>query len=178
MAKKHGQNRIDIMQLFLENPEKILTTQAITETTGINKSVVSRELKVLTQLLQVKKIKAGHYQLVSRELSGKWTKDDNIAVINRLLDFYDSCLPVWCLWLKQYCAKGEFDTAVKMLKSMTDTLDILLHRWAILNKGYDANPEQARQDVKLAKALEPPPEEPEEDNEIRHWDAVNKKFID
>ena len=47
MAKKHGQNRIDIMQLFLENPEKILTTQAITETTGINKSVVSRELKVL-----------------------------------------------------------------------------------------------------------------------------------
>ena len=91
---------------------------------------------------------------------------------------YDRNLPVWSRWLKFYCMKGEFDTAVKMLKSMTDTLDLLLHRWAILNKGYDANPEQARQDVQLAKALQPPPEETEEDNKIRHWDAEKKKIID
>ena len=178
MARQKGQIRIEIMQLFLENPDKILTTREIASETGINKSVVSRELKVLTQLAQINKIKAGQYQLVSRELSRKWTKDDSIDTINRLLDLFDEKLPELHRMLMILAMKGEWDQAFRMLKSMTDTLDILLHRWAIINKGYDSNPEQARQDVLLAKSLESPPEETEEDNEIRHWDAEKKKFIE
>ena len=177
MARQKGEVRIEIMQLFLENPDKVITTQEITAATGINKSVVSRALKVLTELLQIKKIKAGQYQLVSSELSRKWTKDDNKAKINRLLALYDEKLPEWHRMLMFMGMKGEWQQAFRVLKNIVDIGDVLLHRSAILNKGYDANPEQARQDVLLAKALEPP-EETEEDYKIRHWDAVNKKFID
>ena len=58
MARQKGQIRIEIMQFFLENPERILTTGEIAGATGIDKSVVSRELKILTEQLQITKIKA------------------------------------------------------------------------------------------------------------------------
>lgn len=179
MERKHGQNRIEILQCFLENPEKILTTAEITEVTGINKSVVSRELKALTEQMQIQKIKAGQYRLVDVAVSSKWTREDNQKTIDFHLNFYDAYIfPTAHRWIMIAMMKGDFDQAIAILKGLMRTVDILLHRWAIEHQGYDNNPEQARQDVKLAKALEPPPEEDEEDNRIRGWDPVNKKFLD
>ena len=178
MARQRGQNYIEIMQLFLENPEKVFTTQEITGVTGINKSVVSRQLKVLTEQLHVRKIKGGQYQLVDFSLSSERTREDNQKTIDTLLDFYDDKLEGLGRSVLIATMKGEHAVAFKMLKSMTDTVDILLHRWKLEHVGYDNNPEQARQDVKLSKERQSAsePEEPK-DYEIGHWDAVNKKLI-
>lgn len=179
MARQKGQIQLDIMQLFLENPEKVFTTGEITEATGINKSVVSRKLKVLTEQLQIRKIKAGHYQLADFSVSSERSREDNQRTIDMLLSMYDEKLEVLSRSVLLAFMKGEHAKGIAMLRGMTDTVDMLLHRWALVHVGYDANPEQARQDVKLAKERQAAsePEEPE-DYRIRHWDADKKKFID
>ena len=179
MARQKGQIQIEIMQFFLENPEKILTTGEIAEATGINKSVVSRKLKVLTEQLQIRKVKSGHYQLTDFSLSSERSREDNQRTIDKLLDMYDEKLEGLCRSVLLACMKGEHAKGIAMLRGMTDTVDMLLHRWALVHVGYDNNPEQARQDVKLAKARQAAsePEEPK-DYRVRHWDAVNKKFMD
>ena len=50
-----------------------------------------------------------------------------------------------------------------------------MHRKAIISRGYDANPEQARQDVMLKKQVDPPEEE--EPQEVGHWDMEKQKMI-
>ena len=179
MARQKGQIRIEIMQLFLENPDKILTTGEIASETGIHKSVVSRELKVLTEQIQITKLKAGQYQLADFSVSSERSQEDNKETIDRLLNIYDENFPEWSRLVWSAFMKGEFDKGIAMLRNMASSVDTLLSRWAKIHVGYDANPEQARQDVKLAKALAPSePEEEEEDNRVRAWDPVNKKFLD
>ena len=180
MERKHGKNRIEILQCFLENPEKILTTQAITETTKINKSVVSRELKALTEQMQIQKIKAGQYRLVDVAVASKWTREDNQRTIDFLLNFYDAYIfPMGSRQIMIAKMKGDFDQAIAILKGLMRTADIMLHRWAIEHQGYDNNPEQARQDTKLALSQQPTETEDEEDDrQPRAWDPVNKKFLD
>ena len=179
MARQKGQIQIEIMQLFLENPEKIFTTGEIAEATGIHKSVVSRKLKVLTEHMQIRKIKGGHYQLADFSVSSERSREDNQRTIDRLLDLYDEKLEGLCRSVLLACMKGEHAKGIALLRGMTDTVDMLLHRWALVHVGYDNNPEQARQDAKLAKELASAekPEEPE-DYRVRHWDPVNKKFMD
>ena len=179
MARQKGQIQIEIMQLFLENPEKIFTTQEIAEATGINKSSVSRKLKVLTEQLQIRKIKSGQYQLADFSVSSERSREDNQRTIDMLLSMYDEKLEELCRSVLLAFMKGEHAKGIAMLRGMTNTVDLLLHRWALVNVGYDANPEQARQDAKLAKERQAAsePEEPE-DYRVRHWDPVNKKFMD
>lgn len=178
MARQKGQIRIEIMQLFLENPDEILTTGEIASETGIHKSVVSRELKVLTEQLQITKLKAGQYRLADFAVSSERSQEDNKETIDRLLNYFDEKLPEWSCSVRLAFMRGEIDIGIAMMRNMTRSADILLHRWALINKGYDANPEQARQDVKLSKALTPSDPEEEVDNRVRAWDPVNKKFID
>ena len=179
MARQKGEIRIEIMQLFLENPEKILTTGEIAGATGINKSVVSRELKRLTELLQITKIKAGQYRLADFTFSSERSREDNQRTIDALLRMFDEKLEMLGRSVLIAFMKGEHAKGIAMLRGMTSTVDVLLHRWALVNVGYDANPEQARQDAKLAKELQSPsePEEPKY-TKIRAWDPVNEKFLD
>lgn len=179
MAREKGQIRIEIMEFFLENPDKILTTAEIAEATGIHKSVVSRALKILTEQIQIKKIKAGQYQLADFSVTSERSRADNQETIDTLLNIYDEVFPVVSRWVLFAMMKEEHRKAFALMRGLTDSADGLLSRWSKVHVGYDANPEQARQDVKLSKALSSAsePEEPEE-NEIRGWDAVNKKFID
>ena len=179
MARQKGQIRIEIMQFFLENPDKILTTAEITEATGIDKSVVSRALKVLTEQLQIKKIKAGQYQLADFSVTSERSRADNEDTINMLLNIYDEVFPVVSGWVLLAMMKEDHRKAFALMAGVTDSADRLLSRWSKVHVGYDANPEQARQDVKLSKEFSSAsePEEPEE-NEVRGWDAVNKRFID
>ena len=181
MARQKGQIRIEIMQLFLENPEKIITTREIASEAGIHKSVVSRELKVLTEQLQITKLKAGQYQLADFGDSSKWSQEDNKRLIDRMLNYLDEKIPELRRSVLLAFMRGEIEIGIAMMQNLTRSADVLLSRWAKVNKGYDANPEQARQDTKLALAKErqlSEPEEEEEDNRVRAWDTVNKKFLD
>ena len=143
--------------------------------------MVSRELKVLTEQIQITKIKAGQYQLSDFSVSSEWSLEDNQKTIDRLLSMYDEKFPELSGSVLLAFMQGEIEIGIAMMRALTRSADLLLHRWAILNKGYDANPEQARQDTKLALAKErqlSEPEEEEEDNRVRAWDPVNKKFLD
>ena len=178
MARQKGQIRIEIMQQFLENPEKILTTGEIAEVTGINKSVVSRELKVLTEQLQLTKIKSGHYQLAVFAFSSERSREDNQKTIDTLLWMYDEKLEVLGRAAVLAFMKGEHKQGIAMLKGLTDTLDVLLHRWRLVHLGYDSNPEQARQDVILAKGRQRSEPEDPASKAVRSWDVEKKEFMD
>ena len=178
MARQKGQIRIEMMQLFLENPDKVITTQEIAAATGINKSVVSRNLTVLTEQLQITKIKAGQYQLAARVSKPKRTIADNKETIDTLLTMFDETADVFRGWVLLAVMKGDHARAKRLMEGRTQSVDVLLHRWALLNQGYDNNPEQARQDTILSKERQPSEPQTEENNEILAWDPVNKKFIE
>ena len=178
-TRKNGDIAVQVLRVFAEHGEETLTTQEISETTGIHKSSVSRCLKRLSETMQIEKIKAGHYRRsipVSRtELERPRTMADNEETINRLLSLYDRIQAVFGPAALMAFEQGRHTQAIQMMKNLTFSMDRLIHRWNLIVKGYDQNAEQARQDVKLKRQVDPPREE--EPQKVGHWDMEKKKMI-
>lgn len=181
-TRKNGDIAVQVLRVFAEHREETLTTQEISEKTGIHKSSVSRCLKRLSEMMQIEKVKAGHYRSVAQvsavEVSSNRTVEDNQKTIDRLLSIYDHLQDAFMPSVLTAFQQERHSEGIQLMKGLTLSMDRLMHRWAIISCGYDANPEQARQDAIFRKqqALSPPEEE--EDNRVRAWDPVNKKFLD
>ena len=186
MARKHGEIAVSILGLLADHPDETLTTQQISDLTGIHKSSVSRTLTKLTATLQIERVKSGVYRGIDADvlvdLSSERTQEDNEKTIDKLLSLYDRMQAAFTPNILKALASGDVmkhRKGLRLLKDMTLSMDRLMHRKAIIRRGYDANPEQARQDAMFRKQQElSPPEEEEEDNRVRAWDPVNKKFLD
>ena len=184
MARKKGDIAVEILQVFSEHRDRVLTTQEISEKTGIHKSSVSRCLKRLSEMYLIEKVKAGHYRIADSEeileekLSRKWTIEDNKRLIDKLLNIHDRLQVAVApsVLMASNPEHPEYATSIRMMKALTDSGDMLLSRWNKINKGYDANPEQARQDALSRKRSEPPREE-EKPQRVGHWDMEKKKMI-
>ena len=186
MARKNGEITVEIMALFIDNPESILTTQEISTRTGIHKSSVSRHLKSLVATMQLEKIKAGHYRASTRaskqlpdfgDLDRKVTVDDLKRINNKLLDLNDRIITEYAPpVIRAYMQQGNHKAVIKLMRDIVTTTDQLLRRWNLLNRGYDANPAQAREDTKAKIASSETPEEPE-NYDIGHWDMDQKKML-
>ena len=182
MARKKGDIAVEILQVFSEHRDRVLTTQAISEKTGIHKSSVSRCLKRLSEMYLIEKVKAGQYRFSDAkeilEENRTWTTEDNKRLINKLLKIHDTLqMAVAPSVLRASNPEHpEYATSIRIMKILTDSGDMLLSRWNKINKGYDANPEQARQDVLSRKRSEPPPEK-EKPQKVGHWDVEKNKLI-
>ena len=182
MARKHGEIAVSILELFADNPGETLTTQQISDLTGIHKSSVSRTLTKLTATLQIERVKSGVYRGIDADIlvdvSSERTQEDNEKTIDRLLSLYDRMQAAFTPNILKALASGDVmkhRKGLRLLKDMTLSMDRLMHRKAIISRGYDANPEQARQDVMLKKQVDPPEEE--EPQEVGHWDMEKQKMI-
>lgn len=181
MARKKGDIAVEILQVFSEHRDRVLTTHEISEKTGIHKSSVSRCLKGLSEMYLIEKVKAGHYRFSDAEEileeNRKWTMEDNKRLIDELLNIHDMIVKAVAPSVRRASnpEHPEYATSIRVMKMLTDSGDMLLSRWNKINKGYDANPEQARQDVLSRKRSEPPREE--KPQKVGHWDMEKKKMI-
>lgn len=182
MARKHGEIAVSILGLFADNPDETLTTQQISDLTGIHKSSVSRTLTKLTATLQIERVKSGVYRGIDADIlvdvSSERTQEDNEKTIDMLLSLYDRLQAAFTPNLLKALASGDVmkhRKGLRLLKDMTLSMDRLMHRKAIISRGYDANPEQARQDAMLKRQVDPP--EAEEPQEVGHWDMEKQKMI-
>lgn len=66
-------------------------------------------------------------------MSSERSREDNQRTIDKLLDMYDEKLEVLCRSVLLACMKGEHAKGIAMLRGMTDTVDIFLHRWALVS---------------------------------------------
>lgn len=131
---------------FLESGEK--QTKSIAAEVSKSHSYVGGLLRALTVSKKIVKIKKGWYRL-SEKYSPR-TEAQNAVTIDRLLNHFDRVVEVVINDDKSF---EDIETLLKHCKSLSLTIDKLMHRWYLVHRGYDTNTRQAQEDAK-AKTVE------------------------
>lgn len=131
---------------------KVRKTSEIIKGVGVNPPHIYTLLNELCDDGDIIKVKRGYYRLKKVDTSLKRTEADNEVTINKALLLFDKMLDdaaetiVGELYTKATMA--EKVDLIKSLRWLGATLDQLMKRWNLVNRGYDTNTRQAQEDAK------------------------------